>query len=222
MEQKLSDTLVKAIDRSNPFMQNLQLASRFNKLVEESGADLEDNHEVSITSNGTVEITPAEGKDGMKKVTATVNVAGGGLVTPWCYKLNTYNSDRICVFDKSATVSVRIGDDTYHNIVDVYNNIIRQGDLLVMRPLGEGVYTIVELSEGDNPKQMGLYEYTERSGYPEMMQTEDTVVDPSKTYYDIWYPMDDSVIVVEQDGDTYEMINNAERWTEGQLLPVQP
>ena len=40
MEQKLSDTLVKAIDRSNPMMQNLQLASRFNKLIDEgSGSD---------------------------------------------------------------------------------------------------------------------------------------------------------------------------------------
>ena len=37
MEQKLSDTLVKVIDRSNPMMQNLQLASRFNKLVDEGG-----------------------------------------------------------------------------------------------------------------------------------------------------------------------------------------
>ncbi len=76
MEQKLSDTLVKAIDRSNPMMQNLQLASRFNKLVEQS-VDLEDNKEVSITENGTVEITPTEGKDGMKKVTANVNVPSG-------------------------------------------------------------------------------------------------------------------------------------------------
>lgn len=77
MEQKLSDTLVKAIDRSNPMMQNLQLASRFNKLVEEGGgsADLEDNKEVTITENGEIEITPTEGKDGMKKVTATVNIA---------------------------------------------------------------------------------------------------------------------------------------------------
>ena len=77
MEQKLSDTLVKTIDRSNPMMQNLQLASRFNKLVEQGGgggADLEDNKEISITENGTVEITPTSGKDGMKKVTATVNV----------------------------------------------------------------------------------------------------------------------------------------------------
>ena len=39
-----------------------------------SGADLEDNKTVSITENGVVEITPSEGKDGMKKVTATVNV----------------------------------------------------------------------------------------------------------------------------------------------------
>ena len=51
-----------------------------------SGADLEDNKEVTITENGTVEITPTEGKDGMKKVTATVNVpSSGGSVTayPW-------------------------------------------------------------------------------------------------------------------------------------------
>ena len=76
MEQKLSDTLAKAIDRSNPFMQNLQLASRFNKLIEQGGGsvDLEDNKEIEITENGTVEITPTEGKDGMKKVTANVNV----------------------------------------------------------------------------------------------------------------------------------------------------
>lgn len=40
MEQKLSDTLVKAIDRSNPMMQNLQLASRFNKLVEEGSGGI--------------------------------------------------------------------------------------------------------------------------------------------------------------------------------------
>lgn len=79
MEQKLSNTLVKVIDRSNPMMQNLQLASRFNKLVEQGGggggsANLEDNKKISITKNGKIEITPTGGKDGMKKVTATVNV----------------------------------------------------------------------------------------------------------------------------------------------------
>ena len=46
-----------------------------------SGADLEDNKEVTITENGTVEITPTEGKDGMKKVTATVNVKCFGWKT---------------------------------------------------------------------------------------------------------------------------------------------
>ena len=39
-----------------------------------SGADLENNKTVSITENGVVEITPSAGKNGMKKVTATVNV----------------------------------------------------------------------------------------------------------------------------------------------------
>lgn len=84
MEQKLSDTLVKAIDRSNPMMQNLQLASRFNKLVEQGGGggesvNLEDNKEVSILANGIIEITPTKGKDGMKKVTANVNIGGSGV-----------------------------------------------------------------------------------------------------------------------------------------------
>ena len=81
MEQKLSDTLVKTIDRSNPMMQNLQLASRFNKLVEQGGgggADLEANKEVSITANGIIEIIPTKGKDGMKKVTANVNIGSSG------------------------------------------------------------------------------------------------------------------------------------------------
>lgn len=41
---------------------------------EEGDADLEDNKEVSITENGEIEITPTEGKDGMKKVTANVAV----------------------------------------------------------------------------------------------------------------------------------------------------
>lgn len=41
-----------------------------------SGADLENNHKVTITEDGVVEITPSAGKDGMKKVTATVNVPG--------------------------------------------------------------------------------------------------------------------------------------------------
>ena len=39
---------------------------------------LEANKEVSITTNGIIEITPTEGKDGMKKVTANVNVGGSG------------------------------------------------------------------------------------------------------------------------------------------------
>jgi hypothetical protein len=52
-----------------------------------SSVDLEDNHEVTITENGTVEITPTQGKDGMKKVTATVNVpSSGGSATAYAWK----------------------------------------------------------------------------------------------------------------------------------------
>lgn len=92
MEQKLSDTLVKAIDRSNPFMQNLQLASRFNKLIDEGGggADLEDNKEATINVSAytePVEIEPTAGKDGMKKATVTLtNIpqpSGGATAYAW-------------------------------------------------------------------------------------------------------------------------------------------
>lgn len=55
-----------------------------------SGADLEDNKEVTITENGTVEITPTEGKDGMKKVTATVNVPSGGSATAYAWENNSH------------------------------------------------------------------------------------------------------------------------------------
>lgn len=84
MEQKLSDTLVKAIDRSNPMMQNLQLASRFNKLVDEGGADLEDDKEATIDVSAytdPVEIEPTAGKGGMKKATVTLtNIPSGGVI----------------------------------------------------------------------------------------------------------------------------------------------
>ena len=43
-----------------------------------SDVKLQNNKEVSITENGEIEITPDEGYDGMKKITATVNVSGGG------------------------------------------------------------------------------------------------------------------------------------------------
>jgi len=92
MEQKLSDTLVKAIDRSNPMMQNLQLASRFNALVDSQSGDLEDNKEATIdVSDYTdpVEITPTEGKDGMKKVTVTLSNIPQAGATLYAWKHDT-------------------------------------------------------------------------------------------------------------------------------------
>lgn len=140
MEQKLSDTLVKAIDRSNPFMQNLQLASRFNKLIDES-ADLEDNHEIEITENGTVEITPTEGKDGMKKVTATVNVSSGGGGNTYAHKVEIK-------FD-NFSLSYH-GQESNHSILnlsfhDIANNSTGRDDVSLSGDLQEllNLYTIM-------------------------------------------------------------------------------
>ena len=74
MEQKLSDTLVKAIDRSNPMMQNLQLASRFNKLVEQSGGGIV-AEPLAVTENGVY--TAPSGK-AYSPVTVNVPTSGGG------------------------------------------------------------------------------------------------------------------------------------------------
>ena len=71
MEQKLSDTLVKTIDRSNPFMQNLQLASRFNKLVEQGGGGII-AEPLTVTENGVY--TAPSGK---AYSSVTVNVPSG-------------------------------------------------------------------------------------------------------------------------------------------------
>lgn len=59
--------------------------SRVGVNVSGGTSSLEDNKTVSITQNGTVEITPSDTYDGMKKVTATVNVSGGGgdVPTEW-------------------------------------------------------------------------------------------------------------------------------------------
>lgn len=89
MEMKISDTVVKTVDFSNPMMQNLQLGSRFNALVEENEnlkKDLEDAGSVEqleledmksqtidvSTYSGAVTITPSKGKDGMRSVKITL------------------------------------------------------------------------------------------------------------------------------------------------------
>ncbi len=59
--------------------------SRVGVNVSGGTSSLEDNKTVSITQNGTVEITPSDTYDGMKKVTATVNVSGGSGQTYYVY-----------------------------------------------------------------------------------------------------------------------------------------
>ena len=140
MEQKLSDTLVKVIDRSNPMMQNLQLASRFNELVEQGGgggANLEDNHKIEITKNGKIEITPTSGKDGMKKVTATVNVpTSSGSVTLYAW----YSEADRTYIHMNIEVSPKDSADVNNTKILEYNTMDRA---IVMKSLQGSAYTRV-------------------------------------------------------------------------------
>ncbi len=51
-----------------------------------SSVKLETEKEVTITENGTVEITPTSGKDAMEKVTVGVNVVSAGVVTFYAWE----------------------------------------------------------------------------------------------------------------------------------------
>ena len=167
MEQKLSDTLVKAIYRSNPMMQNLQLASRFNKLVEQGGgggggADLEDNKKISITENGTVEITPTEGKDGMKKVTATVNVSsgGGGEDKLLCYYIYTGRSNTCVVYTDKPAKKIYAGETSSSEqsilpVDDGKHLFITNIDLTLMT--GSDQYVDISYTDGTSASLKGKF-----------------------------------------------------------------
>lgn len=113
MEQKLSDTLVKIVDRSNPMMQNLQLASRFNKLVEEGGGSggggatttkKLNAKEIRTSVESEQAITPPEGYDGFSKITFAPGLLSEVIVTE--NKTMEFGTDDVLYFPKKLTVSV--------------------------------------------------------------------------------------------------------------------
>ena len=61
---------------------------------------LEANKEVSITANGIIEIIPTKGKDGMKKVTANVNIgsSGASFIVSKSYGPDISNNSRLSSF----------------------------------------------------------------------------------------------------------------------------
>lgn len=82
-----------------------------------SDVSLEDDKEVTITENGEIEITPSTGKDGMKKVTATVNVSGGGSNT--LYAWGSYGDEAYTTTATPTTANKAIYADNYMIIKDI-------------------------------------------------------------------------------------------------------
>ena len=74
---------------------------------------LEANKEVSITANGIIEITPTKGKDGMKKVTANVNIGSSGASFIVSKSYNTDNSSDGSLMTFLSLQSMRA--DTIHD-----------------------------------------------------------------------------------------------------------
>ena len=127
MKQKLSDTLVKAVDRSNPMMQNLQLASRFNKLVEEGGggggATITKKlkaKEIRTSVESEQAITPPEGYDGFSKITFTPGLLSEQIVTE--NQTLEFGTDEVPYFPKKLTVSVSAPSNYTLETLDVDKN----------------------------------------------------------------------------------------------------
>lgn len=163
MEQKLSDTLVKAIDRSNPMMQNLQLASRFNKLIDEGGgsADLEDDHATTIDVSAytdPVEVTPAEGKDGMKKNTITLTNIPQSSVPLYAWGSN--GTVRYYPFSVSPSTKSEFDASTF---LDVYDN-------RAIKEEGFTVYSYTKISDTE-------FEVVFESGLSTVTYTRDSAKD---------------------------------------------
>ena len=118
------------------------------------GSDLENNKEVTITENGTIEITPTEGKDGMKKVTATVNVPSDAKEEQTKSVTITENGTTTVTPDSgkvlssvSITTNVSGGGSSGYSsykVFDVYfsalndsasaSTKVKNGDLIIIRP----------------------------------------------------------------------------------------
>lgn len=119
------------------------------------GAVLEDNKKVTITQNGTTIVTPTAGKDGMKKVTATVNVPSSAKEEQTKSITITENGTTTVTPDSGKTLSsVSItanvsgggggGGYSSYTVFDVYfsalndsasaSTKVKNGDLVIVRP----------------------------------------------------------------------------------------
>lgn len=118
------------------------------------GVDIEDNKNVSITANGTVEITPSSGKDAMAKVTASVNVPSDAKEEQTKSVTITENGTTTVTPDSgkvlssvSITANVSGGGSSGYSsytVFDVYfsalndsalaSTTVKNGDLVIVRP----------------------------------------------------------------------------------------
>lgn len=123
------------------------------------GADLENNKQVLITENGTVEITPSTGKDGMKKVTATVNVSGGGSATAYCWSV----SDSRTPLETSyvyISVDVAPADEIEAGTTKIIVGSLDSGSVAIFNLLLLSIYTRISDTEFTTSFTEGRDTYT--------------------------------------------------------------
>lgn len=97
-------------------LEELQINGNEVSLGEESA--LEDNKESTISSNGTFEIEPSTGYDGMKKVTVEVGVETGHL---YRWKFGTDANYR---YIQTPPEDITVGSMVYVFLANEYNGMI--------------------------------------------------------------------------------------------------
>lgn len=114
-----------------------------------SGADLENNKAATIdasTYTSPVEVTPSEGKDGMKKVTVTLsNIPSGGVSTLYCWG-NGYDYAYTTTSTPNAgDIAVISNDNSSKIYTQQINSVTEEG----IYPWGEGE-TVYARSSADD------------------------------------------------------------------------
>jgi hypothetical protein len=156
--------------------------------VSGGGADLEDNKEATIDVSAytdPVEITPTQGKDGMKKVTATVNVAGGADI-----EANKEVTIDVSTYTEPVEVTPTAGKDgmakatvTLSNIpsgsVTLYawNDVIEASTVYTLSETPSvGQYALYGQNDGNDYNQCALVEITEvQSSYIKVTNDQGTM-----------------------------------------------
>lgn len=160
-----------------------------------TSAELENNKEVTITENGTIEITPTAGHnyEGMKKVTALINVVGGDI------EANKAATIDVSTYTEPVEITPTAGKDGMAKATVTLTNIPSGGSITLYAWNDViGASTAYTLSETPSVGQYALYGQNDGNDYNQCALVEITEVQSN-------------FIKITNDGGTMQLNRNDSR-----------